>query len=305
MSDYTASRYITDLGVQLSVYDWPQPEFSRPRGLVLLVHGLGEHARRYDGLAQRLNSWGFAVRGYDQHGHGYSDGERGSLPNTQRLLDDLAEVVDDSRSMLARSYRGTVPVLLLGHSMGGVVAAYFVATARRQVHALVLSSPAFDPGLRPWEQRLLRLLARYLPNLRIANQLSVPRLCRDPDVVRAYWRDPQVHDRISLRLAQFITDTGQACVSQAPLWTVPTLLLFAGQDHLVNPAGSRAFASLSPSCVKAHCFKACYHEIFNEPEQETVLECLSLWLAQQCPVAGGTGLGPDGSGQITSKFAAL
>lgn len=279
------SRCITDLGLQLAVYDWPLPDDAQPRALVLLVHGLGEHTGRYDALATRLNDWGFAVRGFDQHGHGYSDGKRGALPEPNRLLDDLAELVDDTRSMLTRSYLRPVPVLLLGHSMGGVVAAQFVATARRQVAALVLSSPALDPGLRPWQKRLLGVLHQRWPNLRLTHGLNVARLCRDPAVVHAYQRDNRIHNRISVRLAHFINQAGNAVISSAPLWAVPTLLLYAGQDHVVNPAGSQAFAGVAPPCVQSYGFAPCYHELFNEPDPERteVLDCLQQWLDTQFP----------------------
>jgi alpha-beta hydrolase superfamily lysophospholipase len=108
-------------------------------------------------------------------------------------------------------------------------------------------------------------------------------------VVSAYLQDPQVHKVISVRLAMFIARGGQDCVARAPLWEVPTLLMYAGQDHLVNPAGSRAFASVAPRCVQARCFEAAYHEIFNEPEaqREQVLARLEQWLAEQCPANNG------------------
>ena len=78
--------------------DWPLPKAWPPRGVVVLVHGLGEHAGRYDHVARRLNDWGFAVRGYDQYGHGESGGVRGALPTATRLVDDLADVVDSTRA---------------------------------------------------------------------------------------------------------------------------------------------------------------------------------------------------------------
>jgi len=209
------------------------------------------------------------------------------MPDRSRLLDDLAELVDDTRRMLVRNHGGALPIVLLGHSMGGAVAAQFVAIERRQVAALVLSSPAFDPGLRPWQKRLLALLHSRWPNLRLANGLNVSRLSRDPYVVQAYRRDNRVHNRVSVRLAHFIAEAGDRMVSQAPLWTLPTLLLYAGQDHLVNPAGSRAFAAVAPPCVQAHCFVDCYHELFNEPEPDRaeVLACLQAWLDSQFPAS--------------------
>ena len=139
----TLTTFTAADGENLAVQDWPLPEGMMARGTVLLVHGLGEHVGRYDALAQRLNAWGYAVRGYDQYGHGESGGPRGGLNTDTRLLEDLGDLVDATR---ARTPAGQ-PLVLLGHSMGGLVAARFVALNMRPVDALVLSSPALDAGL--------------------------------------------------------------------------------------------------------------------------------------------------------------
>jgi alpha-beta hydrolase superfamily lysophospholipase len=98
-------------------------------------------------------------------------------------------------------------------------------------------------------------------------------------VVAAYRRDPRVHDRISPRLARFIADAGAEVIAKAPMWKVPTLLMYAGQDRLVNPAGSRAFAQAAPAqTVTSHCFERLYHEIFNEEDSEPVFAMLRQWL---------------------------
>jgi alpha-beta hydrolase superfamily lysophospholipase len=221
----------------------------------LLVHGLGEHAGRYDRLAGQLNDWGFAVRGYDQYGHGESGGPRGGLPTDTRLLDDLADIVDSTRARMDPH----TPLILLGHSMGGLVAARFVALGLRPVQALVLSSPALDPGLNAIQKLLLAVLPKIATNLRIGNGLDASLISHDPAVVAAYQADKLVHDRVSARLARFIADGGPATLAQAASWSVPTLLLYAGADRLVNPAGSRAFAAAAPQTVlSAHCFEALY-----------------------------------------------
>lgn len=263
-------------GTNLVVVDWPLSK-GPVRGVVLIVHGLGEHAWRYDQLAERLNSWGFAVRAYDQYGHGESMGKRGALPSADRLLSDLAEVVDESRFRMST---GT-PLIVLGHSMGGLVAGRFVSLGMRPLEGLVLSSPALDPGLNAFQKLLLAVLPRIAPDLRVGNGLNPDLISHDPAVVAAYKADPLVHDRISARLAVFIAENGPATIAAAPSWTVPTLLLFAGEDKLVNPAGSRAFASAAPAqVVSAQCFDGLYHEIFNEsePQREQVFAALRRWL---------------------------
>jgi len=263
-------------GTNLVVMDWPLIK-APVRGVVLIVHGLGEHAWRYDHVAQRLNAWGFAVRAYDQFGHGESMGQRGALPTDDRLLHDLAEVVDESR---ARMHDST-PLIVLGHSMGGLVAARFVALQLRRIEALVLSSPALDPGLSGFQRLLLAVLPRVVPNLRVGNGLDARYLSHDLAVVAAYRTDPLVHDRISVRLARFIAESGRAVIAAAPRWSLPTLLMYAGADKLVDPTGSRAFAAAAPAIVvTSRCFGSLYHEIFNEaaPDNEPVFAQLRSWL---------------------------
>ncbi|WP_295984222.1 alpha/beta hydrolase [uncultured Variovorax sp.] len=250
------------------------------RAVVVVVHGLGEHAGRYHGLAEYLHEWGFAVRAHDHYGHGESSGPRGGLPSELRLVDDLALVIDDAR----RENPG-LPLVLLGHGLGGLVAASLVARGIRQVDALVLSSPGLDPGLSGFQKMLLAVLPRVAPNLRVGNGLDDNYLSHDAAVVQAYRDDPLTHDRIGGRLARFLAYEGQAVLQRAATWPVPTLLLYAGDDRLVRPAASRAFASAAApgGKVEAHCFDSLYHEIFNELEAEPVFEALQRWLNRRFP----------------------
>jgi alpha-beta hydrolase superfamily lysophospholipase len=276
IAESTLSSFVTSDGLHLAIQDWMPPPGAAVRGVVLLVHGLGEHAGRYERLAEQLNAWGFAVRGYDQHGHGESAGAQGGLPTDTRLLDDLAEVLDDTRARMAPD----LPLILLGHSLGGLVAARFVALQLRPVQALVLSSPALDAGMSAIQKLLVAVLPRLVPDLRVGNGLNPAFLSHDPTVVAAYRADRLVHDRISARLARFIAQAGPATLDAAPGWSVPTLLLYAGDDHLVSPEGSRRFAAVAPKqVVHSQCFDTLYHEIFNAPDPVPVYEALRHWLA--------------------------
>ncbi|MEP6791358.1 MAG: lysophospholipase [Ramlibacter sp.] len=274
-SDSTLSTFTAGDGDNLAMQDWPLPEGVELRGVVILVHGLGEHAGRYDAVARRLNSWGFAVRGYDQYGHGESGGVRGALPDDSRLLEDLADVVDSTRLRM----NAGLPLILLGHSMGGLVVARFAALSKRNVEGIVLSSPALDAGLSGFQRLLLAILPRLLPNMPVRNGVDAGFISHDPKVVAAYRKDPLVHGRITPRLAKFIADSGPACVAAAAGWKIPTLLMYAGDDRLVNPAGSRAFAAAAPAhVVTSQCFEGLYHEIFNERDPEPVYAVLKGWL---------------------------
>jgi alpha-beta hydrolase superfamily lysophospholipase len=254
------------------------------RADVLLVHGLGEHSGRYAALMATLAASGLAVTAYDQRGHGQSGGARGAIPRHDSLLADLACVVDTVRA----AQPVPRPVVLLGHSMGGAVAARFAmeswaarpAPWARPLDALVLSSPALAANLSV-VQRWLMVLGRAVPDLAASNGLSPAWISRDPAVVQAYRADPLVHDRITPRLARFILDAGEQVRAAAPQWSIPTLLLWAGADRCVAARGSRELARAAPAaCMQAREWPALFHEIFNEPERDDVLRVLAKWLAE-------------------------
>jgi alpha-beta hydrolase superfamily lysophospholipase len=260
---------------QLAVFDWALPA-ARPLGTVLLVHGLGEHAGRYGKLAAHLHDWGFAIRAYDQQGHGLSEGARGDMLRPGSLQADLCRVMDDTRQ---RPALADAPLILLGHSMGGLVVARTLAEQQHSADAAVLSSPAFGGFPNLLQKMLLATLPRFVPHLRVDNGLKTEFVARDPEAVKAYKADPLVHRRISTGLAAWILDNGARTLADAPQWSVPTLLLYAGQDRLVNAQASAAFAEAAPpGVVQAECFDAMYHEIFNDLYRVQVFNALKRWL---------------------------
>ncbi len=271
-------------GLALHLQRWPAS--GAARGMVQIVHGLGEHIGRYEHVAMALNAAGWHVAGHDQRGHGHSAGERGSIAHDDDLLADLATVFD---ALHPAQGAHVGPHVLLGHSMGGAVAARFVAEAlveepqawSRAVGGLVLSSPALDLGLSTPQRLLLAALGGTTPDLRVGNGLDPAGVSRDAEVVRRYRADPLVHDRVTPRLVRFMLDAGQRVLADAPRWRTPTLLMWAGADRCVAPAGSAAFAAAAPAgVVQAQAWPGFFHEIFNEPEQAAVLEHLARWLAR-------------------------
>lgn len=253
-------------------------------GTAVLVHGLGEHIGRYEHVAAHLNAQGWDVRGFDHRGHGRSGGRRGDIAAPDSLLSDLGAFLCEVRGADAAR-----PLVLIGHSLGGLVAARFVAEGlaarpaswHLPVDGLVLSSPAIDPGLSAVQKALLAVGPRLLPHLCVNNGLQPEWVCNDPAVVQAYLQDPLVHDRISGLLGRFIADAGPLVLARAPAWQVPTLLMWSGQDRCVSPRGSQRLAqALPPALVEARPFERLAHEIFNERERAEVLARLSGWLTR-------------------------
>lgn len=282
MTDSTQAPFILRDGLHSALFDWALSARQRPRGVVLIVHGLGEHAWRYDAMARRVNGWGFHVRACDLRGHGGSGGARGVLPSEDALLDDVQEIIEDTQMHMSEPWE--CPLILLGHSMGGLIAATLVERGLAGVDKLVLSSPALDAGIGGAQKKFIALLNRWAPNLTLPNGLDVQGLSHDPEVVAAYQKDPMVHNRISARLAHFIDSNGPRVVAAAPTWTLPTLLLYAGMDRLVRPEGSRAFAAMAPkNVVTSRCLEGQFHEIFNEADPSRAFGELSQWLDAQAP----------------------
>jgi len=261
----------------LARYHWPAPGHT-PKAQVLLVHGLGEHMGRYNHVAYALQNAGYAVSGYDHVGHGLSSGIRGDVDTPNQLVDDLAAVVADMQHHQPRQ----TPLVLLGHSLGGLVVQRAVAQGACHVDAVVMSSPALAAFTNAVQKLLLATLPKYFPHLRVSNGLPLAWLARDAQVVRAYREDRLVHDQISAGLAAWLMDEAQHAVQHAADWQTPSLLMYAGQDRCVNPQGSEQFAKAAPpQWLQSHCYNVMYHEIFNDPEKQLVLNKLVGWLDQR------------------------
>lgn len=268
-------------GQQLFLRDWSG---RATHSAVLIVHGLGEHSGRYDALAKWFVSHGYTVRSYDQRGHGRTPGRRGALRHSDDLLKDLTAVYENYAI-----HSGRHP-LLLGHSMGGLVALRAVLDGRVEPSGLVLSSPALRSFEPPWMRRLAAVLARVLPNLPLRNGLPVEALSHDTSVVEEYRTDPLRTGWITPRLADFIFRAGASSIADAWRLRVPSLLLAAGSDRLVDPSGSRDFANgaWATHQLTSRFFDTLFHELFNEAEtgRHQVLAQLAEWLRRLPSISG-------------------
>jgi alpha-beta hydrolase superfamily lysophospholipase len=264
-------------GTEIFTREWAPPDGVAPRGSILLVHGLGEHCGRYDHVAARMGAIGLTVHGYDLRGHGRSEGPRGSIPTDDALLDDLRFVFE----------RIEPAPIVLGHSLGGMLAARAVAAGRLAPPALVMSSPALALPVDAARRAALRIARRLIPDRALPNMLPVGKLSQDPAEVAAYRSDPLVHDRITPRMFWFLHDGGAAVRRDAAKIGVPALLLASGADGIVDPAGSRELAAALPPSATARIYDDLYHEIFNErePDRTRVLDDLVAWVEQRLPGA--------------------
>lgn len=239
------------------------------------MHGLSEHAGRYERLACWLAARGWRVGAHDHRGHGHSDGPPATLVHQDDLVTDAT-----SRLQSWTEEQGRPPILL-GHSLGALVAARVALRRMASLDGLVLSSPPFQIHVPQWLHGGVTWMSRVVPDLRLPHGLAPARISHDPNVVRAFRSDPLVHRCMTARLARFVLEAGRDAIQEAPMLPCPTLLLVAGDDSVVAAAGSRAFASRAPAdLLTMRWYDTAWHEIFNETASisEPVYRDLDAWL---------------------------
>lgn len=265
-------------GARLAVTHWP---VEHPRGVVLLAHGLFEHAGRYAHVADRLNAAGLAVVALDHWGHGRSDGTPGFVPAFSVFLDGMDALLAHVRAEYPHR-----PLLLLGHSMGGLIAVHHLLQRQQVYTAAAVSGPAIVAAAPPGRVTIgiSRILSRLLPRLGVV-ALDANGVSRDPAVVAAYLADRHVYGgKIGARLAGAIFDAMAMAQANAGHITLPLLVQHGDADALAAPAGGQfLFDHAGSADKKLLRYPGLFHEIYNEPERAAVLDDLVAWFDAHLP----------------------
>jgi alpha-beta hydrolase superfamily lysophospholipase len=262
-------------GQQLYHEVWPAA--GEARATVVFVHGYGEHCGRYQNPVQVLRPRGFELFAYDYRGHGQAGGRRGHIDHFAEYLDDLDRAME-----LARA-RGERPLFLLGHSLGGLIAARWTIERGKGLTGLVLSSPflGLKAKLPAVKLAVGRTASRWMPRLTLKNDLELSALSRDPAVGEAYARDRFVH---RVATARWFTETTAAqlrCRDDATAITLPVLVYAGDADAIADPDATRAvFERIGSADKKLMMVPGGYHELMNDTCKDEVLEALALWLEQ-------------------------
>ncbi len=258
---------------------WLPPD--RAQAVVVIVHGIHEHSARHAHVGDRLSGVGFAVYAADHRGHGRSDGRRANIERMALIVDDL-----DSFVRFAADRHGGLPVFMVGHSLGGLIALQYATKPGSALGGLVLSAPAVEVMVgSALQRRLAGVLSALVPDLRVAALDAEEKISRDPEVVRAFREDPLVyHGRIKARTGAEILVTMEGLAARLPRLSVPLLLLHGTDDEICALAGSTMVHDRVSSPDKTlRRYQGLYHEVFNEPERDEVLTDLVHWLEQHLP----------------------
>ncbi len=252
------------------------------RARMVIAHGLGEHSGRYGNVIERLLPNGISVWVPDHRGHGQSGGKRGHVLNFVQYLTDLRLTVE----LAKKDMPGEMPCFLLGHSTGGLIALYFAQRYPELIDGVAASSPLLGMVIEvPAIKKILGSLMSYVwPGLIMGNELDATKISHDPDVVKAYQTDSQVHDSVSARFFTEMMAAMESVNQQASTMSVPVLMQVAGDDYVVNADSSKLFfEKLTLEDKTLHVYDGLYHEIYNAPEddKEKVLDDLEAWLEQR------------------------
>ncbi|MET0524980.1 MAG: lysophospholipase [Nocardioides sp.] len=266
-------KSFTGVGGTNIVYDLYEPA-GDPVGLILVAHGVAEHAGRYGHVADLLVGLGLRVAIPDHRGHGRSGGKR-------LLARDLSEFGADLETLRRLELVDGRPTYLLGHSMGGCIALDYALDHQGSLAALVLSAPAVLPGddINPVLIKVAKVLGKVVPGLP-GQKLSSASISRDPAVVAAYDADPlNYRGALSAGIGGAMLRAMESFPARLPSLELPLLVLSGTDDKIVNPEGARLVDRLAGSSDKTlKMYDGLYHEVFNEPEKELVLGDLSDWL---------------------------
>jgi alpha-beta hydrolase superfamily lysophospholipase len=254
---------------------WPPPE--EPRAIVVIAHGFGEHSGRYEELGERLRAEGYAVYTLDHHGHGRSAGARGRV-SIAAAVADLDQLVQ-----LAQTRHPEADVFLLGHSMGAAIAIRYTIAHGARLAGLILSGPLAEVDGRAVTKALARIVGAIVPALPVA-KLDANTVSRDRAVVAAYKFDPLVFDTVPAGTAVEFIRHADTLPDDVRSVTLPTLVMYGTEDRLCAPAGAEMIARrIGSDDITATPYTGLYHEIFNEPEREQVIDELLGWLAAHVP----------------------
>ena len=254
-----------DGGAQL-VRDWDPTDTVKAD--IVLIHGLGEHSGRYARTGSLLAEAGYRVRGFDLLGFGASSGERADIARWSLYLDQVEGNLGSVRT------EGR-PLLLMGHSLGGLIALDYALSERPQPDLLILSSPALGGG-KGWQRAFAPFLARLFPTLLAPTRISGDQLSRDPRVGEAYFRDPLVLTKASTRLGASIFATQDRLLGAIGKLDIPTTVIHGGEDTLVPTVASESLTSVEGLTRKV--FADLRHETMNEPEGPEVVAHIIEWI---------------------------
>ena len=249
------------------------------KGIVVLVHGMGEHSGRYTSFViPKLIENNLAVITYDQFGHGKTEGKKGHNPGYSYLLDSLEIIIKKAQELYS-----SLPMFLYGHSMGGNVVINYTLKRKHNFKGVVATSPLLRLAFQPpkWKLAAGRLLQKIAPAITMPSELDASAISRDSKEVKKYNDDPLVHDKISPNYSLSVFSEGEWAIANAKELTTPMLVIHGTGDQITSHKASEEFAKNGNSKVELKLFEGGYHELHNDLEKDLFIQTISNWITNQ------------------------
>jgi acylglycerol lipase len=247
------------------------------KAVLLVVHGLGEHCGRYMNVVNHFVPLGYAVYGFDLIGHGKSEGVREFVERFEDYTNTLAIYYNT-----VKGWQTGKPIFLLGHSMGGLIASYYLLDHQTDFRGAIISAPSIkvSDGISQATVIMGKILSALAPKVGLL-PLDANDISRDPEVVKAYVDDPLVfHGKMPARLAAELLKAMLHVTAEADKITLPFIIVQGSEDKLVDPGGAQMLYEKASSKDKTiRVYEGLHHEVFNEPERARVLQDVETWLA--------------------------
>ncbi|MGI9531200.1 alpha/beta hydrolase [Lutimonas sp.] len=269
----------TTCGLKLSGQSY---DTKNPKGVILLIHGMGEYARRYErSVIPVLLKNSMAVVSYDQFGHGDTEGKRGHHPGYNCILDALEEVLSKAKSLYPE-----VPVFLYGHSMGGNVVINYALRRPTGLSGLIATSPFLRLAFSPpkWKMTFGKIIDKIYPSLTMPNELDLQALSKDQDEIEAYASDPMVHDKVSTRFSLEFMEKGAWAMEHAATLHIPMLLVHGTKDRITSHEASKEFAEKGGKNCELHLIENGFHELHHDLEKQLLFDTICDWLKKQITI---------------------
>ena len=251
---------------------------NEPKAILLVVHGLAEHSGRYINIANHFVPMGYAVYGIDHIGHGKSDGKRVYIEQFQDYIQTIKIYFD-----MIRDWQTEKPIFMIGHSLGGLITTAYLLKYEKELSGAILSGPAIKmPDISQITIYTGKILSLILPRIGLL-QLNPDGVSRDPAVIDTYINDPLVYTgKITARLGAEMLKNMQEVTKHASNIGLPIMIMQGSDDKLVNPDGAQLLYDLVASKDKTlKVYDGFYHELFNEPGHEQVINDIKIWLEAQ------------------------
>lgn len=261
-------------GLDIFAQSW-EPTDRPVKAVVCLVHGLGEHTSRYAHVAEAFGKEGYAMLGADLRGHGRSGGLRGHVNSIEEFMQDIDVLLEQARTR----YPG-LPLILYGHSLGGILVLHYGLKRKPNVKGVIATSSGLRTALEQQPVKIMaaKVLGSLIPTTTMPSGLDSKAISHNEKVVQAYNNDPLVHDKVSLGFGKVMVGVTKWTLEHAGEFPLPLLLLHGKADAIAFPSGSIEFAAPLKDGCTLMLWDGAYHELHNEPEQAEVFKTMTIWM---------------------------